>query len=176
MQWHGARGFFPRKNGRRFLNEVNTIPGFTSISMYPKLWEASGVLIPIDRPPDRLGACRASRKAAHQIFHRAAGGRRGRTRTLKMPVSTPVCSVAARQERRRQERRRKECRTVRFQTLVRPVRTRIQSQESAQALPLMPSIPSFPIIGTIMRAPTGSAHHHRKPTFSSRPASRMTDR
>jgi D-alanine-D-alanine ligase len=26
-----------------FLNEVNTIPGFTTISMYPKLWEASGV-------------------------------------------------------------------------------------------------------------------------------------
>jgi D-alanine-D-alanine ligase len=25
------------------LNEINTIPGFTSISMYPKLWEASGV-------------------------------------------------------------------------------------------------------------------------------------
>jgi D-alanine-D-alanine ligase len=25
------------------LNEVNTIPGFTSISMYPKLWDASGV-------------------------------------------------------------------------------------------------------------------------------------
>jgi D-alanine-D-alanine ligase len=24
-------------------NEVNTIPGFTSISMYPKLWEASGI-------------------------------------------------------------------------------------------------------------------------------------
>ncbi len=33
-------------NGRSnelFLNEVNTIPGFTSISMYPKLWEASGL-------------------------------------------------------------------------------------------------------------------------------------
>jgi D-alanine-D-alanine ligase len=30
-----------------YLNEVNTIPGFTSISMYPKLWEASGV--PYDR-------------------------------------------------------------------------------------------------------------------------------
>lgn len=28
---------------RIFLNEVNTLPGFTSISMYPKLWEASGV-------------------------------------------------------------------------------------------------------------------------------------
>jgi D-alanine-D-alanine ligase len=26
-----------------YLNEVNTIPGFTSISMYPKLWEASGI-------------------------------------------------------------------------------------------------------------------------------------
>jgi D-alanine-D-alanine ligase len=32
------------KRGRGFLvNEVNTIPGFTPISMYPKLWEASGV-------------------------------------------------------------------------------------------------------------------------------------
>jgi D-alanine-D-alanine ligase len=26
-----------------YLNEVNTIPGFTPISMYPKLWEASGL-------------------------------------------------------------------------------------------------------------------------------------
>jgi D-alanine-D-alanine ligase len=32
-----------RANGKLFLNEVNTIPGFTSISMYPKLWEASGL-------------------------------------------------------------------------------------------------------------------------------------
>jgi len=34
-----------------FVNEVNTIPGFTSISMYPKLWEASGLPLPslIDR-------------------------------------------------------------------------------------------------------------------------------
>ncbi len=30
-------------NGKVFLNEVNTIPGFTTISMYPKLWEASGL-------------------------------------------------------------------------------------------------------------------------------------
>jgi D-alanine-D-alanine ligase len=29
-----------------FVNEVNTLPGFTSISMYPKLWEASGLLQP----------------------------------------------------------------------------------------------------------------------------------
>jgi D-alanine-D-alanine ligase len=34
-----------------FVNEVNTIPGFTAISMYPKMWEASGVPLPqlIDR-------------------------------------------------------------------------------------------------------------------------------
>jgi len=32
-----------RTGGKLFLNEVNTIPGFTSISMYPKLWEASGI-------------------------------------------------------------------------------------------------------------------------------------
>jgi D-alanine-D-alanine ligase len=32
-----------RKTNRIFLNEINTIPGFTSISMYPKLWQASGL-------------------------------------------------------------------------------------------------------------------------------------
>lgn len=40
-----------RDTGELYLNEVNTIPGFTSISMYPKLWEASGLPYPqlIDR-------------------------------------------------------------------------------------------------------------------------------
>ena len=28
------------------FNEINTLPGFTSISMYPKLWEASGIPYP----------------------------------------------------------------------------------------------------------------------------------
>jgi D-alanine-D-alanine ligase len=32
-----------RNSGRLYLNEVNTIPGFTNISMYSKLWEASGI-------------------------------------------------------------------------------------------------------------------------------------
>lgn len=32
-----------RETNQLYLNEINTIPGFTSISMYPKLWEASGV-------------------------------------------------------------------------------------------------------------------------------------
>ncbi|MBE0555610.1 MAG: D-alanine--D-alanine ligase A, partial [Proteobacteria bacterium] len=31
------------KDRRIVLSEINTIPGFTSISMYPKLWEASGI-------------------------------------------------------------------------------------------------------------------------------------
>jgi len=39
------------KSGRIFVNEINTMPGFTSISMYPKLWAASGISYPdlIDR-------------------------------------------------------------------------------------------------------------------------------
>ncbi|MBW1800931.1 MAG: D-alanine--D-alanine ligase [Deltaproteobacteria bacterium] len=35
--------FFLDKQGKVFVNELNTIPGFTAISMYPKLWEASGM-------------------------------------------------------------------------------------------------------------------------------------
>jgi len=35
--------FFLKATGEVLVNEVNTIPGFTDISMYPKLWEASGV-------------------------------------------------------------------------------------------------------------------------------------
>ena len=40
-----------RASGAIWLSEINTIPGFTTISMYPKLWEASGVSYPalIDR-------------------------------------------------------------------------------------------------------------------------------
>ncbi|HLC94778.1 MAG TPA: D-alanine--D-alanine ligase [Patescibacteria group bacterium] len=35
--------FFLKKNGDLVINEINTIPGFTAISMYPKLWEVSGI-------------------------------------------------------------------------------------------------------------------------------------
>jgi D-alanine-D-alanine ligase len=35
--------FLDRRTGALFVNEVNTIPGFTAISMYPKMWEAAGV-------------------------------------------------------------------------------------------------------------------------------------
>jgi D-alanine-D-alanine ligase len=35
--------FFVQANGRVLVNEINTIPGFTKISMYPKMWEATGI-------------------------------------------------------------------------------------------------------------------------------------
>jgi D-alanine-D-alanine ligase len=35
--------FFLKENGEIVVNEINTMPGFTRISMYPKLWEASGI-------------------------------------------------------------------------------------------------------------------------------------
>ena len=55
----------PGKNGRIYLNEINTLPGFTAISMYPKLWEASGLPYPklIDRLID-LALERAAERAS----------------------------------------------------------------------------------------------------------------
>lgn len=35
--------FFLKNDGSIYINEINTIPGFTKISMYPKMWEASGL-------------------------------------------------------------------------------------------------------------------------------------
>ncbi|HEY0702644.1 MAG TPA: D-alanine--D-alanine ligase family protein [Candidatus Acidoferrales bacterium] len=44
--------FLEKRTNRIYINELNTIPGFTSISMYPKLWEASG--LPYTQLIDRL--------------------------------------------------------------------------------------------------------------------------
>jgi D-alanine-D-alanine ligase len=44
-----------------FLNELNSLPGFTSISMYPKLWQASGLTYP--QLVDRLIELALERKA-----------------------------------------------------------------------------------------------------------------
>jgi D-alanine-D-alanine ligase len=38
--------FLDKDSGAVYVNEVNTMPGFTQISMYPKLWEASGIPYP----------------------------------------------------------------------------------------------------------------------------------
>lgn len=48
----GRVDFLLDQNGEIFLNEINTIPGFTQISMYPKLWEHSG--LPFSELLDRL--------------------------------------------------------------------------------------------------------------------------
>lgn len=49
-----------------YVNEINTLPGFTNISMYPKLWEASG--LPLPRLVDRLVAIALSQyRRRHQL-------------------------------------------------------------------------------------------------------------
>lgn len=52
---------FERRTNRLFINEINTLPGFTSISMYPKMWEHSGV--PYGELIDRLIALALERHA-----------------------------------------------------------------------------------------------------------------
>ena len=59
-------------NGELYLNELNTIPGFTSISMYSKLWAACG--LPYPRLVDRLIELALERKADSQkTLHRYMG-------------------------------------------------------------------------------------------------------
>ena len=59
--------FFFEEGGRGLLiNEVNTIPGFTPISMYPRLWEASGV--PYPALVDELVAQALRRSARRSAF------------------------------------------------------------------------------------------------------------
>ena len=55
------------KNRKIYLNEINTMPGFTAISMYPKLWAASGLAYPelIERLI-RLGQERHEEKKRNQ--------------------------------------------------------------------------------------------------------------
>lgn len=44
--------FVDDNNGKIYINEINTLPGFTQISMYPKLWEKTG--LPYDKLLDKL--------------------------------------------------------------------------------------------------------------------------
>jgi len=72
--------FVERASGRVLLNEVNTLPGFTAISMFPKLWEEAGV--PLGDLLDRIarlaferGAARARAAAARPAPARLGGDR-----------------------------------------------------------------------------------------------------
>jgi D-alanine-D-alanine ligase len=56
--------FLEKTSGKVYINEVNTMPGFTQISMYPKLWEASG--LPYPELLDRLIELALERHADRQ--------------------------------------------------------------------------------------------------------------
>ena len=58
--------FFVTAEGAVIANEINTIPGFTSISMYPKLWEATGV--PYAALVDKLIALALERHATRRAL------------------------------------------------------------------------------------------------------------
>jgi D-alanine-D-alanine ligase len=56
--------FYVESTGEIFINEINTLPGFTATSMYPRLWEATGV--PFPELVDRLVKLAIERQAAGQ--------------------------------------------------------------------------------------------------------------
>ena len=58
--------FFVEDDGRVLVNELNTIPGFTQTSVFPKLWEASGV--PFPELVDRLVTLARERYEAESAY------------------------------------------------------------------------------------------------------------
>jgi D-alanine-D-alanine ligase len=67
--------FFLREDGRLLVNEINTMPGFTRISMYPKLWEASGVsYTDLITRLIGLAVSRYEKERALKTNYRGAGG------------------------------------------------------------------------------------------------------
>lgn len=64
--------FIDQDTGEIFINELNTIPGFTEISMYPMLWQASGVGNKelVDRLVELALARKAQRDATNRTFRR----------------------------------------------------------------------------------------------------------
>jgi len=63
--------FLCRDTGALYVNELNTVPGFTKISMYPKLWEASGLPYPklIDRLIEYALARHEEKRASTTSYH-----------------------------------------------------------------------------------------------------------
>jgi D-alanine-D-alanine ligase len=74
--------FLDRTSDALFINEVNTIPGFTPISMYPKLWEASGVPFPalVDRLIRLAVERHKEKKSLITSYRPARNGRRSLTK------------------------------------------------------------------------------------------------
>jgi D-alanine-D-alanine ligase len=63
--------FFVSHGGKVLVNEINTIPGFTNISMYPKLWEQSGISQP--DLVEKLIKLALSRHEQERVLRRARG-------------------------------------------------------------------------------------------------------
>jgi D-alanine-D-alanine ligase len=63
---------YDRESGEIYLNELNTIPGFTRISMYPKLWDATGM--PYASLVDRLIELALQRKSERDRTHHSFRG------------------------------------------------------------------------------------------------------
>lgn len=61
-----------KQDNQLYVNELNTIPGFTHISMYPKLWEASGLAYPqlVDRLIELALERKADRDQTERRYHR----------------------------------------------------------------------------------------------------------
>jgi D-alanine-D-alanine ligase len=60
--------FLDRDTGRFYVNELNSLPGFTEVSMYPRLWQASG--LPYPALLDRLIELAIERGRTHQGLER----------------------------------------------------------------------------------------------------------
>ena len=95
--------FFLQRDGRLVVNEVNTMPGFTAISMYPKMWAETGVSYP--ELLDRLIATALSSAGAE--LSRLSGRR---CRSAAWPRGCPPrrrrCTRRQRRHRRSQQRQR----------------------------------------------------------------------
>ncbi len=66
----GRVDFFVKPDGTAMVNEINTLPGFTKISMYPKLWEATG--LPYPELLDRLIQLALERHGKERALERGA--------------------------------------------------------------------------------------------------------
>ena len=83
-----------RKDQSLYVNEVNTIPGFTTISMFAKLWAASGVDYPLLL--DRLIALALERHADKQQFARSIGDATGAARVCVGARCSAIGAAASR--------------------------------------------------------------------------------
>ncbi len=73
MAWRGLIFLLDKETNQLYLNELNTIPGFTQISMYPKLWLASGLTYPelVDRLIELALQRKAERDRTERRYYRS---------------------------------------------------------------------------------------------------------